>query len=64
MPLMANVEQPSGNGITFEVVANVADGSPREAVEHWLDYVWQDGGGLPVVSVPVERDDGTLTRLS
>ena len=47
----------TGRGITLEVVANVADGSPREAVEHWLDFVWKEGGGLPVVVIPVAWDD-------
>ena len=54
-----DAEDP-GRGVTFEVVANVGDDSPREAVEHWLEYVWKDGGGLPVVGLPVGARDDTL----
>eukprot|EP00322_Chrysochromulina_rotalis_P013326 CAMPEP_0115834264 /NCGR_PEP_ID=MMETSP0287-20121206/3595_1 /TAXON_ID=412157 /ORGANISM="Chrysochromulina rotalis, Strain UIO044" /LENGTH=731 /DNA_ID=CAMNT_0003287697 /DNA_START=74 /DNA_END=2271 /DNA_ORIENTATION=+ len=48
--------------LTFKIVCNIGDASPRDALEHWLDYVWEEGGNLPgVVAVPLAKDtDGTL----
>uniref|UniRef100_A0A7S3EWL6 Uncharacterized protein n=1 Tax=Haptolina ericina TaxID=156174 RepID=A0A7S3EWL6_9EUKA len=54
---------PDGGGSrVLEVVANIGDPSPREALDAWLENVWTDGEGLPAFSVPLRRDrDGLVT---
>ena len=65
-PLMAEDAAdgvPDGGGSrVLEVVANIGDPSPREALDAWLENVWTDGEGLPAFSVPLRRDrDGLVT---
>lgn len=49
----------------LEIVANIGDASPREALEAWLEFAWAEGEGLPAFVVPTRRDaDGAaLERL-
>lgn len=57
---MSAAGEPSA---VLEVVANVGDASPREALEAWLEYAWAEGGGLPAVVVPLRRDaDGRVVE--
>lgn len=49
--------------LQLDVVANIGDSSPRQALSRWLDVVWEEGGGSPTLPIALQRDDsGTVSE--